>query len=201
MLGNSQIIFIQEFSSPTLETQCWKRIIIIQLWSKMSGNISFSKKPLSWLSTVCELQNQLHFTEDLAYEIFCPRLHKTQFVSLGRVKVGLLDSASFEPPVHRFFKPSLEHENSSSSFWSVSVLNHSPQNSCFWHFSQSPAAFAGAYMLLSCTLVWAAKMFQFITYCSVLSLRNMLVLAEWILIRYLETVIKMGQREDIFQIW
>lgn len=78
----------------------------------------------------------------------------------------------------------MEHWNSSSSFWSVSLMNHSPQNGCFWHFSQSPAAFSGAYMLLSRTLVWAAKMFQFITYCSVLSLRNMLVLAEWILITW-----------------
>ena len=54
---------------------------------------------MSSLSTVCELQTKLHFTEDLAYEIFCPKLHRAQFVSRGRVRVGLLDSASFEPTV------------------------------------------------------------------------------------------------------
>lgn len=40
----SQIIFIQEFSSPTLEIQCQKKIIIIWLQSKMSRNIPFSNK-------------------------------------------------------------------------------------------------------------------------------------------------------------
>lgn len=37
--------------------------------------------------------------EDLAYEIFCPNLHRALFVSLGRVRVGLQDSASFEHTV------------------------------------------------------------------------------------------------------
>lgn len=52
-----------------------------------------------WLSSVCELQRPLQFTEDLVYKIFRPKLHGTQFVLLGRVRVVLLDSAGFEPTV------------------------------------------------------------------------------------------------------
>lgn len=53
----------------------------------------------SWLSSVCELPPQLYFTEDFVYKIFCSKFHGAQFVSVGRVRVGLLESASFEPTV------------------------------------------------------------------------------------------------------
>jgi len=41
--------------------------------------------------------------EDLAYEIFCPKLHRAKFFSLGFcltwVRGGLPDAASFEPTI------------------------------------------------------------------------------------------------------